>query len=149
MSLIVCSECGKQVSDKADNCPNCGAPVTAKNQKFCKHCGEKIDNECVVCPKCGKQVEEINKNEDKQIIINNSNANSNSVSVSNTMATHNTRQLKNKWIALALCFTGFAHKLYEGKVGMGILYFCTGGLFVIGTIMDFFKLLGKPTYYYA
>jgi uncharacterized membrane protein YvbJ len=29
MALISCSECGKQVSDKAASCPNCGAPISA------------------------------------------------------------------------------------------------------------------------
>lgn len=27
MALIVCKECGKEFSDKADKCPNCGCPV--------------------------------------------------------------------------------------------------------------------------
>lgn len=27
MALIDCSECGKQISDKASACPGCGAPV--------------------------------------------------------------------------------------------------------------------------
>ncbi|MGN0366749.1 MAG: hypothetical protein ACI4E5_12535 [Suilimivivens sp.] len=27
MALIKCSECGKEISDKAENCPNCGCPV--------------------------------------------------------------------------------------------------------------------------
>lgn len=27
MALIKCSECGKEISDKADKCPNCGCPV--------------------------------------------------------------------------------------------------------------------------
>lgn len=27
MSLITCSECGKEISDKATTCPNCGAPT--------------------------------------------------------------------------------------------------------------------------
>lgn len=27
MVLIACSECGKEVSDKATSCPHCGAPV--------------------------------------------------------------------------------------------------------------------------
>lgn len=27
MALINCSECGKEISDKASTCPNCGAPV--------------------------------------------------------------------------------------------------------------------------
>lgn len=30
MSLINCSECGKEISDKADKCPNCGCPITKK-----------------------------------------------------------------------------------------------------------------------
>ena len=31
MSLIDCDECGKKVSDKASQCPNCGAPITLIN----------------------------------------------------------------------------------------------------------------------
>ena len=27
MALILCSECGKEFSDKAVSCPNCGCPV--------------------------------------------------------------------------------------------------------------------------
>jgi len=27
MALINCNECGKQISDKADKCPNCGNPI--------------------------------------------------------------------------------------------------------------------------
>ena len=29
MALIKCPECGKEISDKATACPNCGAPVQA------------------------------------------------------------------------------------------------------------------------
>ena len=28
MALIKCSECGKEVSDKAATCPNCGCPIS-------------------------------------------------------------------------------------------------------------------------
>ena len=59
---------------------------------------------------------------------------------------------KNKYIALLLCiFLGFVggHKFYEGKIGMGILYIFTGGLFMIGVIVDFLTLLFKPTTYYV
>lgn len=27
MAMITCKECGKEFSDKADKCPNCGAPI--------------------------------------------------------------------------------------------------------------------------
>ena len=32
MALINCPECGKQVSDTAAACPNCGAPVGSESQ---------------------------------------------------------------------------------------------------------------------
>ena len=54
---------------------------------------------------------------------------------------------KNKWLALLLClFLGVigGHKFYEGKAGMGILYFFTAGLFGIGVIVDLIVLLLQP-----
>lgn len=30
MALVKCAECGKEISDKAAACPNCGAPVAAQ-----------------------------------------------------------------------------------------------------------------------
>ena len=57
-----------------------------------------------------------------------------------------------KIIALLLCFfLGFfgAHKFYEGKIGMGIVYIFTGGLFFIGVVIDFIALLAKPNPYYV
>lgn len=40
-------------------------------------------------------------------------------------------------------FLGYfgVHKFYEGKIGMGILYIFTFGLFGIGTYIDLIKLL--------
>lgn len=31
MALIKCTECGKEISDKATTCPNCGAPISSEN----------------------------------------------------------------------------------------------------------------------
>lgn len=31
MALIKCPECGKEISDRATSCPNCGYPMVAKN----------------------------------------------------------------------------------------------------------------------
>lgn len=32
MAMITCKECGKEFSDKADKCPNCGCPTAEKQQ---------------------------------------------------------------------------------------------------------------------
>lgn len=119
-----------------------------QNKKFCKHCGESIDADCVVCPKCGKQVETLKTGAENIIINNNNNA---SASASATINVIGGRP-KNKWVAFLLClFIGFfgAHKFYEGKVGMGILYLFTAGLFGIGVIIDLIAILLKPNPYYV
>lgn len=116
-----------------------------KETKFCKHCGETILKEAILCPKCGLQVEEIKQNE--SIVINNSNANTN---VNTNVVGYG--KPKNKWLAFALClFIGFlgAHKFYEGKVGMGVLYAFTGGLLGVGWLIDTVALLFKPNPYYV
>ena len=59
---------------------------------------------------------------------------------------------KNKWTAFFLCLLlGVigVHKFYEGKVGMGILYIFTMGLFGIGWLVDLIVLLTKPNPYYV
>lgn len=108
--------------------------------KFCKFCAEKIPEDAVMCTHCGRQVEEL-KNSQQQVVINNVNNNTNNG--------HNGS--KNKWVALLLCvFLGIfgAHKFYEGKILLGILYLVTVGFFGIGVIIDFFSLLFKPNPYH-
>lgn len=65
---------------------------------------------------------------------------------------YRTRKIaKSKWKSIALCLTlGFfgAHKFYEEKIFMGILYFFTFGLGGIGVVIDFLVLLAKPRIYY-
>ncbi len=51
---------------------------------------------------------------------------------------------KSRLVDALLCwFLGAigAHKFYEGKIGMGILYIFTFGLFGIGAIVDFIMIL--------
>ncbi|MBQ9985327.1 MAG: TM2 domain-containing protein [Oscillospiraceae bacterium] len=58
---------------------------------------------------------------------------------------------KNKWAAFFLClFVGLfgAHKFYEGKILLGILYLFTAGLFGIGVVFDLIVLFFKPNPYY-
>lgn len=59
---------------------------------------------------------------------------------------------KNKWVAFFLClFFGIfgAHKFYEGKPLLGVLYILTIGLLGIGWFVDLIILLFKPREYYG
>jgi Predicted membrane protein len=85
------------------------------------------------------------------IIINNANTNTNTNTVTNTVVVRGGRE-KNKWVSVLLClFLGVVggHKFYEGKIGMGILYLLTAGLFGIGCLIDLISLLLKPNPYYV
>ena len=113
--------------------------------KFCEFCGNKVNAEAVICTKCGKQIKELKTEDSKlspQVIINNSNI------VNDTVG----RKKCDKWIALLLCILlGLLgiHKFYEGKIGLGILYIITVGLFGIGVIVDLIVILCKPNPYYV
>lgn len=124
--------------------------VVQEGMKFCKHCGSKIHSAAVVCTHCGCQVEEVKHTEQPSIVINNANTNTNTNT--NVNAAMLGVRAKNKWVSLLLCvFLGYfgAHKFYEGKIGMGILYLFTCGLFCIGWLIDFIALLFKPNPYYV
>lgn len=118
--------------------------------KFCSHCGGVIAREAVFCPQCGCQVEQFQYSQQPAptpIIINN---NVNNVNNANTPIPMGKQ--KDKWVAFCLCFfLGHlgAHKFYEGKIGMGILYLFTIGLFGIGWFVDWIVLLTKPNPYYV
>lgn len=120
--------------------------------KFCKHCGSKIAEAAVICPHCGCQVEEMKKAEQPSIVINNANTNTNTNTNNNMNGMGYMGRMKNKWVAFLLClFMGYigVHKFYEGRVGLGILYLFTGGLFGIGWFIDCIVLLCKPNPYYV
>lgn len=154
---MTCPKCGANLIDGAQLCYRCGTPQNAVNPsvsvppvrtKYCQHCGGLIDEQCVVCPKCGVQVAQL-KAEQPTIVINNSNTNTNINR--NTIGGYYGRP-KNKMVALILCiFLGVlgVHKFYEGKIGMGILYMVTCGLFCIGWVIDIFAILAKPSIYYV
>lgn len=102
---------------------------------YCKYCGSEIDEEVVICTKCGKQVKELKYSNEK-----------NSISSISLDGFGNREAKKNKVVSIILCCLGFfcvagIHKFYEGKIGMGILYLLTGGLFYIGTIVDLINLI--------
>nr|DAO72309.1 MAG TPA: Thaumarchaeal output domain 1 [Caudoviricetes sp.] len=66
MALITCTECGKEFSDKAAACPNCGCPTeyviqeTKEKQKSesgkCPFCGSESIDEDGYCNDCGQKM---------------------------------------------------------------------------------------------
>ena len=95
---------------------------TQAKTKFCKHCGGTIPQDAVMCTHCGRQVEELAGAAQPQVVIQNTNMNTNTAAA--VVAGVGARA-KNKWTAFVLCLLlGYfgAHKFYEGKVGMGVLY---------------------------
>lgn len=128
---------------------NQGNLSTTNETKFCKFCGEKNHKDAIVCTSCGRQIEELKHEQAQpQVIVNNTNTNTN-INRNNNGAFSGRE--KNKWVALLLCiFLGWmgAHKFYEGKVGMGVIYLFTWGLFGFGWFIDFIVLLFKPNPYY-
>lgn len=62
MALIKCPECGKEISDKASACPNCGCPssewseiIDNKEPERCRYCGCKSIGKDGYCEVCGRK----------------------------------------------------------------------------------------------
>lgn len=59
MAMTTCPQCGKEVSDKALKCVQCGYEFEKIIQKkTCSECGAELDDEATVCSNCGAPVEE-------------------------------------------------------------------------------------------
>lgn len=60
MALINCSNCDKQVSDKAKICPHCGQEIVIASTEpveekiyLCEECGTEVPTGVEACPNCG------------------------------------------------------------------------------------------------
>ncbi|TJX60760.1 TM2 domain-containing protein [Soehngenia saccharolytica] len=110
-------------------CPKCGAPI--QNSK-CGYCGYEI-----VIAK-----ENLDRNgikEGEHYTINNVQVNNYDLNLSRV-----NYSTKSKKVALILClFLGVlgGHNFYVGKIGKGLLYLLTGGLFGIGVIIDLISII--------
>lgn len=111
--------------------------------KKCDNCGAPFDGG--VCPYCGQAAEHTGASDP---------ASFNTGFQQNTAPVYHTAQQptaapysqptpaaspKSKWTAFFLClFLGYfgIHRFYIGKIGMGVLYLFTYGLFGIGWIVD-------------
>lgn len=123
------------------------------NARFCEFCGAPLNNpRAGICLCCGELIPDFystnhRKNQQAQQaycppVYNNH---------MNVSLCYGGRRPFNKWVTFVLClFFGLfgAHKFYERKIGMGILYIFTCGLCGIGWIIDLIIILCKPRYYY-
>lgn len=140
-----CRQCGSKIASSSRFCPICGAPVGTEQQaaptaKYCRGCGRQLAANADYCPVCGAPANQ-SAYQQPNVIINN---------VNNVPI--RTGREKNKWVAFLLClFLGYlgAHRFYEGKIGTGILYLFTAGLFCVGWLIDCIILLTKPNPYYV
>lgn len=120
-----CVYCGKFF------CSECLVEVNGKN--YCRDCVSKAFNE---------QANNNSANVTPNININN--VSTSSATANNNYANGIAVSPKSRTIAALLCFflgVFGVHRFYAGKVGMGILYFCTGGLCGIGAFVDFILIL--------
>lgn len=160
--MKVCKFCGTECSDAAATCQSCGANefkhkcgncgTVFENAAYCPNCGVKIGSRAKVCPECsamyysaacpdcGYCPGRASQQPVTQVIYQ-----------TQTVAVPVGKR-RSKWVAFVLCLLlGYlgAHKFYEGKNGMGVLYILTIGLFGIGWLIDTFSLLCKPDPYYV
>lgn len=69
MALIKCKECGKEISDKANECIHCGCPVENETKYYCEECGKEILKTNKVCSNCGCPIKFKSKEENSSISI--------------------------------------------------------------------------------
>ena len=125
-------------------CPNCNAETNSAN-RFCEYCGSELPHEKPNINTTNSTVD------NSQTVINNyyvTQPQPQPTYIPYSAPVH-PYSSKSKIVALLLdIFLGYfgAHYFYVGKIGMGILYLFTLGLFYIGWIVDIFRIaFGKFT----
>ncbi len=102
---------------------------------FCKKCGKEVDDGSKFCPYCGEDLQGANETYTKTEFY----------SASGSKISTNGGSDKSRGLALIFACLGFfvvagIHRFYVGKIGTGILWLLTGGLFGIGTLIDVIML---------
>lgn len=69
MAMIVCPNCGKEVSDKAKKCINCGEILIPDEKIICQECGTEFEEGLTECPNCGCPVEKQNEETSQKVEV--------------------------------------------------------------------------------
>lgn len=57
---MFCTNCSKQISDKAEICPECGVRVF-KCKHYCHHCGHSVNENQEICVDCGVSLKQVSQ----------------------------------------------------------------------------------------
>jgi len=102
-----CINCGEEIADDADVCPECGVNQTASlesahgqrsaDEKYCVSCGALINKQAELCPECGVDQPSGGSSSSDQVAAG----------------------------ILAILLGGLGvHKFYQGNTKLGLLYLC-------------------------
>ena len=115
-------------------CEHCGAPVKT-DDRFCTYCGTRLAYDT-----CQTQAAQ-------PVVVNVYQQQSSERVVYVDRYVQKVSE-KSRLVALLWClFLGVigAHKFYEGKYGMGVLYLLSGGVSGVGVVVDLLRyLFGTP-----
>ena len=130
MALIKCTECGREISDKAGNCPHCGAPVV--KTVICSECGTQIKDTDRICPECGCPNPEHKQKTTASQGCNARQPVNDGRGVFDNGLSGKSRGVAGLFAILLGCFG--VHFFYVGKTGAGVLNLV---LFFVGWILLF------------
>ena len=135
-------------SVKKDCCPHCGGALYAQNGDYDEHkvlnciwCGQPIVHQEDVFESTDSEDYELPEVKNPADALGKIGA-----GFKNRNGKCYTTSYYRGWGMFFVCrFLGFlgVHKFVEGKIGMGILYACTAGLFYIGWIVDIIRYLKR------
>lgn len=168
---MYCSQCGKQLENDARFCPSCGARAeqgpAATIHTACKACRGIMtlseDGKSLVCPYCGarelipdhgaaererlktyRELEEQRIRSQEEIEKARIRSEEKIRLEEQRQAAEKSTSDKNRWVAALLCFllgSLGAHRFYAGKIGTGILWLLTCGIFGVGWFVDLIMIL--------
>lgn len=125
--------------------------------KFCSNCGAQLEAGQRFCDRCGVQVADYNSNSFQgshfsppqvnsppKIVVNIQNTNQ-GYGIAPPIARPLVSQKSKTTVILLWLFGGFLglHYFYVGKVFIGLIYLCTGGIFGLGWLLDACKIFGN------